>query len=227
MENSYQSPSYGERNEGLHGNGHSADGRSFVSRLKEQASHRVDEQKYRATEKVSHLANALRESSGQLRNSEFGVLADYLEQGIGQVQRFADRMRDKPAAEIVQDIQRFGRQHPAALLAGSFAFGLALARFLKSSNEPQYRSSGSPASGYDYQSLQRERSVSTSPDWRSTSPAADAGSLGTTGSSLGNTSGSVGVTPPASGDLGTTGTTGDFGSIGTVGGSRKIGETDV
>lgn len=195
------------------GNGH---GRGFVDRLKQQASTRVDEQKFRATERVSHFADALRQSSTQLRDHEFGAIADYLEEGISQVQRFADRMRDKPVAEIFEDLQRFGRRRPTALIAGSFIAGLAVARFLKAGGRHQYREYDEgprrqPSAG---ESSLGQAGASTpgaaGTFWNEPAPGAGAATSPTL--ATGGTSPSLGAT---SGSLGTSGSVGATGGVGS------------
>ena len=45
----------------------------------------------------------------------------------------ADRLRDRPAAELVDDLSRFARERPAVFIGGAFLLGLGVARLLKSS----------------------------------------------------------------------------------------------
>lgn len=105
-----------------------------IDQVKQQATTRVNEQKARAAEGLGSVASAIRSASEHLR-SENQTLATYADKAVDQIQLFADRMRDKDPAEMVRDAETFARRNPAAFVGGAFVLGLALARFLKSSNE--------------------------------------------------------------------------------------------
>lgn len=104
-----------------------------MNQVKQQASTRVNEQKARAAEGLGSVANAIRQASEHMR-AENQTLAAYADKAVDQIQLFADRMRDKDPAEMVQDVERFARRNPTAFVGGAFLLGLGLARFLKSSS---------------------------------------------------------------------------------------------
>jgi hypothetical protein len=66
--------------------------------------------------------------------TENQTLAAYADRAVDQIQLFADRVRDKDPAEMVQDVERFARRNPTAFVGAAFLLGLGLARFLKSSS---------------------------------------------------------------------------------------------
>ena len=103
-----------------------------MDQVKQQASTRVNEQKARAAEGLGSVANAIRQATEHLR-SENQTLAAYADTAVDQIQVFADRMRDKDPAEMLQDVERFARRNPTAFVGAAFFLGLGLARFLKSS----------------------------------------------------------------------------------------------
>lgn len=105
----------------------------MMDQVRQQASTRVNEQKARAAEGLGSVANAIRQASEHLR-AENQTLAAYADKAVDQIQVFADRMRDKDPAEMVQDVERFARRNPTAFVGGAFLLGLGLARFLKSSS---------------------------------------------------------------------------------------------
>jgi hypothetical protein len=105
-----------------------------IDQVKQQASTRVNEQKARAAEGLGSVASAIRQASEHLRG-ENQTLATYADRAVDQLQSFADRMRDKDPAEMMRDAERFARRNPTAFIGGAFVLGLALARFLKSSEE--------------------------------------------------------------------------------------------
>ena len=128
-------------------------GRSFpraagvMDQVKQQASTRVNEQKARAAEGLGSVATAIRQASEHLR-TENQTLASYADTAVDQIQHFADRMRDKEPAEMMEDLERFARRNPTAFIGGAFLLGIGLARFLKSSDAQvnSYDRSGSSQS---------------------------------------------------------------------------------
>lgn len=104
-----------------------------MDQVKQQASTRVNEQKARAAEGLGSVANAIRQASEHMR-TENQTLAAYADRAVDQIQLFADRVRDKDPAEMVQDVERFARRNPTAFVGAAFLLGLGLARFLKSSS---------------------------------------------------------------------------------------------
>jgi len=135
---------YGTSTSAYGQSGSAASGREFprpagvMDQVKQQASTRVNEQKARAAEGLGSVASAIRQASEHLRN-ENQTLATYADKAVDQIQSFADRMRDKDPAEMVRDAERFARRNPTAFIGGAFVLGLALARFLKSSSEADFR----------------------------------------------------------------------------------------
>jgi hypothetical protein len=67
-------------------------------------------------------------------------------------------IRDKPFADVLEEVRSFGRDNSGALIAGSVLAGLALGRFVKSSS-PNTR-----ATGEDEPSDGLGAGFSTSPD---------------------------------------------------------------
>jgi hypothetical protein len=103
-----------------------------MDQVKQQANSRVNEQKARAAEGLGTVASAIRQASEHLR-TENQTLASYADTAVDQIQLFADRMRDKEPAEMIDDLERFARRNPTAFIGGAFLLGIGLARFLKSS----------------------------------------------------------------------------------------------
>jgi hypothetical protein len=52
-----------------------------------------------------------------------------------QLRRFADQIREKGVADMLDDVNTFARRRPALFIGGAFLVGVGLARFLKSSAE--------------------------------------------------------------------------------------------
>lgn len=78
-----------------------------------------------------------------------GILRDCAESAARQVERASSYVRDHEMGDLVEDLEETARAHPVWFLGGSFAAGVLLARFLKSSGRrvaPGRRRSAPPTS---------------------------------------------------------------------------------
>ena len=100
--------------------------------VKQRVTLRVDEQKNRAADGLGGIADVFRTASNELRN-ENETLASYVDMASDQMKRFADQIRQKGVADMLDDVQVFARRRPAFFIGGAFLVGLGVARFLKSS----------------------------------------------------------------------------------------------
>ena len=107
--------------------------RGVLDRVRERASEQLSSQKDRATDGLGTLANAVRETTRPLRDQQYGMIADYVEQAADRLEKFSANLRDRDLSELVDDAQRFARRQPALFLATTFTAGVLAARFLKSS----------------------------------------------------------------------------------------------
>jgi hypothetical protein len=106
----------------------------LVDRVRERASTQLNSQKNRATDEIGSAVRAVRQSTRQLRDQRHETVAQYIESAADQLDRFANRLKDKNVNEIFDDAQRLARQQPALFIGGAFALGLLGSRFLKSSS---------------------------------------------------------------------------------------------
>jgi ElaB/YqjD/DUF883 family membrane-anchored ribosome-binding protein len=111
----------------------------IMGRVREGATAQLSQQKTRATEGLGSVAQAVRQSTQQLREQQHDTIAQYVEQLAQQLERFSSRLKDKDIGELVNDAQRFARQRPALFIGSAFAIGLLGARFFKSSSESDSR----------------------------------------------------------------------------------------
>lgn len=107
----------------------------IAGRVRERAAAQLETQKGRATEGIGSVAQAVRQSTQQLRDQQHDTIAQYVEKAADQLDRFSTRLREKNVSELFDDVQRFARRQPALFIGAAFAAGLIGARFLKSSNE--------------------------------------------------------------------------------------------
>ena len=107
----------------------------IMGRVRNSANAQLTQQKERATDGLGSVAQAVRQSTHQLREQQHDTIAQYIEQAADQLERLSSRLREKNVNELVDDAQRFARQRPALFIGSAFAIGLVGARFLKSSAE--------------------------------------------------------------------------------------------
>jgi hypothetical protein len=108
-------------------------GEGFVGRVRERASEQLAQQKNRATEGMGTAADAIRRAAQELRERNSGSVADYVEQGADQLQRWSNGLRNREFGDLMRDAQTFARRRPAVFVGSAFIIGLVGARFLKSS----------------------------------------------------------------------------------------------
>jgi len=107
----------------------------MAEQIKQQASSRLSSQVDRAAEGLGSLSQALLSVSGQLRQQDQALVAEYTSRTAEQVQRAASYLRGKDVDQLVDEAERFARRQPVVFVSGAFALGLVAARFLKSSGQ--------------------------------------------------------------------------------------------
>jgi len=120
----------------------------IVDRVRDKAAAQLSSQKDRATDGLGSVAQAVRQSTQQLRDQKHDTIAGYVEQAADQIEKFSQRLRDKDVGELLDDAQRLARRQPAVFIGSAFALGVIGARFLKSSSEDSYPRSSSMEGSY-------------------------------------------------------------------------------
>jgi hypothetical protein len=124
-------------------------GTGLMDRVRDSATSQLGAQKDRATDGIGSVAQAVRQSTQQLRDQHHETIAQYVEQAADQLERFARRMKDRNVGDLAREAQELARRRPALFIGSAFALGLLGARFLKSSGSngrPAYNTGSS--SGY-------------------------------------------------------------------------------
>jgi len=103
-----------------------------TDRATSQITSRLDDQKLRAADTLSGVAENLRNTSRQFEGMPDG-LTQYIDQAADRVEDVARYLHDREVAEIVDQVEELARRQPAVFLGGAFALGILGARFLKSS----------------------------------------------------------------------------------------------
>jgi hypothetical protein len=128
---------YESRPNGETGNGEVRGKNGLLSGIQQKVTSRVDEQKNRAADGLGGIADVFRSAGNELRN-ENETLASYVDQASDQMRRFAEQIRQRGVADMLDDVNEFARRRPALFISGAFLVGLGLARFMKSSGEREY-----------------------------------------------------------------------------------------
>ena len=114
----------------------------------------VNTQKTRAADSLGSVAQALRQSSDQLRSSDSGMpVHQYVSTAADRVERFSNYLRRSSVSDMMSQAEDFARRQPAVFIGGAVMLGLLAARFLKSSNR----------GGVDTQQSTSSTSSATSP----------------------------------------------------------------
>jgi phage-related tail protein len=120
-------------------------GGGFIGRVRERAGAQLTMQKDRAIDSVGAITQAVRRTTQELRDAQYGGVAEYIERGAEQLDRLTTRLRNKDVGEMARDLQNAARRRPGAFVGSAFLAGLLAARFLKSSS-PSPRISGTERS---------------------------------------------------------------------------------
>jgi hypothetical protein len=105
----------------------------LMDRVRDSATTQLGAQKDRATDGIGSVARAVRQSTQHLRDQQHETIAQYVEQAADQLERFANRLKDRNVSELLTETQDLARRRPAIFIGAAFAVGLLGARFIKSS----------------------------------------------------------------------------------------------
>jgi hypothetical protein len=157
------------------------DARSLMDRARDGAFNKLDAQRERAASGLGSMVDALRESGRNLQGQN-ATMASYVDGAASQLERFTGGIRERDLNQMVRDVEMFARQRPAIFLGSAFALGLAMARFLKSSESgamsgSQERGYSTPGRGYSTRGTDYSPRAG-SPAWPTEPVAGRAGNLG-------------------------------------------------
>jgi hypothetical protein len=111
--------------------------RRTADEARDKARSTLEEQKGEAAHTLHSVADALRGSTGHLRQDNHETVANYTERLADQVERFSQDLRQKDVEQIMRDVENFARRRPEIVLGGAVALGFMAARFLKSHSPRQ------------------------------------------------------------------------------------------
>lgn len=101
--------------------------------LEHEAESQAERGKTAASHRVDSFARALRHAGESLEEEGQEDLARYGRDTAARVERFADYLDRRDVGALLHDLQDTARHNPAAFLGSTFAAGLLMGRFLRSS----------------------------------------------------------------------------------------------
>jgi hypothetical protein len=107
----------------------------LANRGTEQVKSQLANQKHEASQRLTPVQTALRETGQQLRKQGQGSVGQYADKAADQVERFSGYLRETDVDQILDEARGFARQRPALYLGSAAALGFLAVRFLKSSSE--------------------------------------------------------------------------------------------
>ncbi len=114
----------------------------------ETIKQQLDERSTAAGESVGTITEAARHSADELRTQGQDLPARVIEQAAEKVEQLGEYLRTANGDRIIQDVEKFGREQPWAVIAGGVFLGFAASRFLKASSSRRYeQAKGASAAG--------------------------------------------------------------------------------
>ena len=123
------------------GNGSAEYAKRSADTAKEKLHGFANRQKDAGLDHISEVANAAHKTADSMRG-ENAIVADLVQEAASGLDRLTSNLRGRDVSEVYSSVHDFARRQPLAFVAGSFAAGLLLARFLKSS--PPSADAGQP-----------------------------------------------------------------------------------
>jgi hypothetical protein len=99
-----------------------------------QIGTRLSGQKDWAAESVGSIAEAVRQTSHQLRQQDQRAVAEYADIAANEIDRLSTYLQESDLGDLVGEVESFARRQPALFLGGALILGFMGARFLKSSS---------------------------------------------------------------------------------------------
>lgn len=113
-------------------------GQAFVqakTQIASQVRSQMEEKKGKAAESLNNLHGTVGDFSQTFRQNNMPQLAEYTDNLNGQIDKAADYLKNTDTDTMVQDASKFARDNAPIFLAGAFILGIAVGRFLRSSNK--------------------------------------------------------------------------------------------
>ena len=172
----------------------------------------VDTRKAELGEKICGCGGAVRRAAEKLREEQDPNIAEYADLVAGKIEAAGNYVRNNDFSAIMRDVEGVARRRPELVFGGMFIAGLAVARFLKASQEQDYYAEDAEADYWVEDDYDTEE-VMGAPVVADPMPAAPSQGTGSS-QGMGSTTGTgtpqgAGGTPAAGGTTGYGGTSPD------------------
>lgn len=115
--------------------------RDNAGKIGQQATDRIrtlaDDGKARAGTALDQLSQMLTDAAGQVDEKLGAQYGQYARSAAGQVQGFADTVKNKDVDALLEDARSFVRASPAVAIGAAAALGFVVARLLQSGLDTQ------------------------------------------------------------------------------------------
>ena len=107
----------------------------FATQAQQKAAGEIERRKATASQTLGQFANAIRRAGDELAEGEQSVAGRFVGQAADGLENFARTLSEKRPEELVDSVRDFSRRNPTAFVAGAVLAGLAIGRFLRSSEQ--------------------------------------------------------------------------------------------
>jgi len=104
--------------------------------VKDEANRVVNSQKGLAANKIRYVGSAVDKAARLLHAAKVENVAGYVDLAARSTRKAAKYVDRNDLSDMLTDANRLAKKHPAAVLGGMFVLGLAAARFIKASEQP-------------------------------------------------------------------------------------------
>lgn len=109
-------------------------------KLRDTATQKLNASRVSAADEIDQVAQATRTAAADLDDQQRQELSHYVSGFADSISTLAQSLRNKNVDELVSDVEKLAREHPALFIGGSIALGLGIARFAKASSNRVPRS---------------------------------------------------------------------------------------
>ena len=120
----------------------------IVPALKEEAGKLADKSLAGGADAAQAVGKAA-ESAAQALDDALPALAGYVRNAADYTGKFADKLRDKKAEELLGEAMTWTRQQPLLTMAGAAMLGFALSRIVKAGAAPAAEAASSSTEAFN------------------------------------------------------------------------------
>jgi hypothetical protein len=106
---------------------------NFAAVAQQKAAGEIEKHKQTAAQTLGQVAEAIRKAGDQLSEGDAAPVSRYVGQAADGIESFTRSLSEMRPEEMAGAVRDFTRKNPAVVLAGAVLAGLALGRFLRSS----------------------------------------------------------------------------------------------